>query len=440
MECNAKPRVLIADTNRWALSSHLAIRLAESGCEVAAICTLQGHSITRIDAVRRLYPYNAFKPAESLRRAIHEFDPHVVLPTCDRSVEHLHELLAMEDGNGVSGKKCVAVIERSLGCRTSYPIVSSRNGLLSLAAELGIRTPGTWKVPTSGDLHEMVEKRSQPLVVKVDGTWGGTGVRFVRNSAEVQAAWDALVRMSGFTKAVKRLVVNRDSFLLGSWLKRVSRPIIAQEYVDGRPANCSVFAWGGEVKSIICVEVVTTDGLTGPASVVRVVNNPDMLTAAQKIARHLMLSGFFGLDFMIEDRTENVFLVEMNPRLAPPGHLRLGRGQDLVGALCESIGAESKQGDCVDTTKDVIAYFPRVAAEKEAELDYYVDMPVGEPALIGELLNPYPDRTLLFRIAQRLAGNTSALAEKAQFDAGIACERKDDEHPKSPSVATGVPD
>ena len=48
-------------------------------------------------------------------------------------------------------------------------------------------------------------------------------------------------------------------------------------------------------------EAVSTETSVGPATVVRLVENADMMVAAQRIARRLSLSGFFGLDFVIEE-------------------------------------------------------------------------------------------------------------------------------------------
>ena len=45
-----KPRkstVLLTDTNRWALAARLAIGLADSGCEVAAICPFPSHALMK---------------------------------------------------------------------------------------------------------------------------------------------------------------------------------------------------------------------------------------------------------------------------------------------------------------------------------------------------------------------------------------------------------
>jgi predicted ATP-grasp superfamily ATP-dependent carboligase len=55
-----------------------------------------------------------------------------------------------------------------------------------------------------------------------------------------------------------------------------------------------------------------------------------MMFAAERLAHRLDLSGFFGLDFMIEDNTETTYPIEMNPRCTQFCHLQLGKGRDIA--------------------------------------------------------------------------------------------------------------
>src|SRR5579872_4316833 len=126
-------RVLIADTNWWANSARLAIGLAEAGCDVSAICPKPNHALTKTHAVRETFRYRGLHPIESLIAAIEAVDPSIVIPACDRSVRHLHELYLRASTQGPSGKKLTGLIEQSLGLSTSYPVVSSRYDLLTLA-------------------------------------------------------------------------------------------------------------------------------------------------------------------------------------------------------------------------------------------------------------------------------------------------------------------
>jgi hypothetical protein len=128
-----------------------------------------------------------------------------------------------------------------------------------------------------------------------------------------------------------------------------------------------------------------------------------MMTAAQKIASRLELSGFFGLDFMIEEDSNHAYLIEMNPRLAPPCHIRLGKGRDLAGAVWAVLAGRSSLNFPSVTKSNLIAYFPQGLKDaRDLAEACYEDIPQGEPELVAELLNPFPDRTFLFRLVESL--------------------------------------
>ena len=166
-----------------------------------------------------------------------------------------------------------------------------------------------------------------------------------------------------------------------------------------------MLCWRGEVLAGISVEVVSSDGMTGPASIVRVVDNPDMTLAGERIARRLSLTGFFGLDFMIEERSNATYLIEMNPRCTPLSHLQLGKGRDLIEALGAKLLGRPVMETPPVTEKDLIAYFPQAwHCHSEFLGTSFQDIPQGEPKLVEELMRPWPDRSLLYRLIAKLSG------------------------------------
>lgn len=323
----------------------------------------------------------------------------------------------------------MALIERSLGVPGSHPIVASRYDLLALAREEGVLTPDTARINNQADLDSWSVHQPYPWVLKADGTWGGGGVRVIRSMEDAQSSLHQLEQMSRFTRSIKRLFVNRDAFWLREWWVGAQRSIVAQSYIYGRPANCGAFCWMGKVLAIIAVEVVHADGATGPASIVSVVDNPDMTRAAERIAARLGLSGFFGLDFMIEDGTKQVYLIEMNPRLAPPSHIRLGKGRDLAAALWAQLAGQPSVNARSVTQNNLIAYFPQGSEDGKAfGNSCFHDIPQGESELVAELLNPFPDRTFLFRAIKRLTNPGQRVEGDFVADAG-PIESREDLHP-----------
>ena len=68
-------------------------------------------------------------------------------------------------------------------------------------------------------------------------------------------------------------------------------------------------------------EVVCSDGRLGPSTVIRLSDDPEMLTAAAEMARRLRLTGLCGFDFVRETGTGHPYLIEVNPRATPTAHL-----------------------------------------------------------------------------------------------------------------------
>jgi hypothetical protein len=397
------PRILLTDTNRWPGAARVAIELSKVGCDVSAVYPTPGHPLLKVRVVRKTFPYSSLCPLDALVAAIEATEPQLVIPCDDRAVEHLHELHAYARRLGTSGKDMAALIERSLGSPKSYSIVSTRYDLLRLACEEGLHVADTRLVNTLEDLRAWHAKETAPLVLKADGTWGGNGVKIAQTREEAEQFFLELTRPPTTRGAIKRLILDRDRFWLWTWWRHLRPALIVQDYVRGRPANCAVVCWEGRVLAGICVEVVSTLRLKGPATVVRVVHNPQMMLSAERIAFRLGLSGFFGLDFMIEDGSDRTYLIELNPRCTQLCHLRLGKGRDMIGALHAQLTGKPLRETPPVTHNDMIAYFPEAwNCKSEFIRSSFQDIPRGEPDLIKQLLGPSPERSILGRIYDRL--------------------------------------
>lgn len=390
--------VLLVNSTRWACTTRVALALAQAGCDVYAVCPAR-HPLLKIRGIRKPFPYRGLWPLQSLTAAIEAAKPQLVIPFDDRATAHLHELYRRARDSGPSGDEVAALIERSLGSPSSHAIVSSRCAFLDAAREEGLRVPDTFPIGTARDFESWQAGHPLPWVLKADGTFGGSGVQVANTAEEAQRRFLDMTRMFRAGRALKRLFVNRDSFWLRPWWRRSRPGIVVQSFVRGRPANCAVVCWKGRVLAGIGVDVVSAEGPTGPASVVRVVDNPEMMHCAERVARRFGLSGFFGLDFMIEDATGAAYLIEMNPRCTPLCHLQLGKGRDMIGALQAQISGQPARDLPPVTRKEMIAYFPDAWNSRSEFLqNSFQDIPSGEPDLVRELLRPWPERSLLFRL------------------------------------------
>ncbi len=275
------PRLLLVDTNRWMVGARLAAMFLQLGCDVAMVCPAKGHPAGNLKRLAGRFPYRGVSPLASIRAAIRGFDPDLVVPVCDRGLGHLHRLheWARESGDG----RIAECIQRSLGPAESYAVVSSRYQLLRLAWEEKIPVPRTIEVRGIEDLHAWPESNPLPWVLKTDGSWGGQGVEVAESMEAAERSFQKLTRRTGVLAWLAQISLTRDwGTQFSDW--RSGRPaMIAQLWIAGRPANCAVVCWEGEVLAGISVEVMASRGKTGPASVVEVVEGAEMLLAARRI-------------------------------------------------------------------------------------------------------------------------------------------------------------
>ena len=381
--------MLVVAAKWWPSSARLAVALRRHGCNVAAVCPA-GHPLTYVSGIRRIYRYRGVFSLSSLSRALKENRPDVVIPCDDGVVAQLHALHELDSS-------LRSLIERSLGPSETYSVVESRFQFLSAALELGICVPRTRRVEKPEDLVRWHADNASATVLKVDGESGGNGVRISHTLDESLAAWRELRVPCGFATAWKRLAIDRDPLALWLHQRQSVREVSVQEFIPGRPANSMLVCWGGELLSMVSVAVVATQGPTGAATVVRVIQNAQMKRAAELIVSRLSLSGFYGLDFIMESGTGVPHLIEMNPRCTQLGHIEFAGQGCLAGALSAVLRGEPRPQIHNPVRDNTIALFPQALAAGDAcrphiEASYH-DVPSEEPRLMNELmLESWPQR------------------------------------------------
>jgi hypothetical protein len=410
---NPRSTILIVSSCWWAFPARLAMSFASIGHRVEAICPAH-HPLAKTKAVRTLYRYHSLRPLDALAKAIKRAEPALIVPCDDRAIAHLHELHASAKHPSVALN---AIIERSLGTADGFPIVDRRSDLIAIAHAEGIRAPEMMRVTTVEELTAVLEQIGLPAVMKVDGTWGGLGIRVVYSLAEATTALKALSQPVSAARALKRLIVDRDPFFLAPLFAGATPVVNIQRFVEGTPANSAVACWNGEVLASISVAAVRTRGAQGASTVVRIVDHPEMIEAGAKLVRRLGLSGFCGFDFILEAGTSTAHLVEMNARTTPISHLPLAEGRNLVTALATRLDGITAISPTPAILQDIIAFFPQAwLLEPNSELLHsgYHDVPWGEQALVRELMKlPWPERGFLARLLSWLRQSAGVTAVSA---------------------------
>jgi hypothetical protein len=395
MVSRLNPAVLIVAAKWWPLSARLGAELARHGCRVSALCPA-GHPLSHVRALERIERYRGVRSFHSLSRTIKSLRPDIIIPCDDGVVAQLHSLHERDPSQR-------AIIEASLGDPSSFPIVRSRRQLLDVAAALDIPVPDTRPVRSPEDLAFWHQQIADVAVLKVDGESGGNGVRICKSLADSLAAWHELKAPQSSATSWKRLAVDRDPLALWLCKQRRGLEITAQRAIRGQPANCMALCRDGTVLAQVSVVVLASEGLTGAATIIQRVAEPRMGQAAALLAQRLKLTGFIGLDFMIEADTGIPYLIEMNPRRTQLGHLEFSDQGSLAGAFCAKWRGTLQPAADNPIPLDTVALFPqalKTMTPSSWPLDHaYLDVPRDDPGLAAELWRqPWPQRRWLARL------------------------------------------
>jgi predicted ATP-grasp superfamily ATP-dependent carboligase len=388
LDGNRQPKVLICATLWWPSSARLAMAFLRDGCNVSAVCP-PGHPLRFVSGISSIYPYEGLASIRLLRDAIREARPNLIVPCDDIAVLQLHALHARE-------ADLRPLIEASLGAAEAYPAIEQRAEFLRIAQSLGIRVPFTRILHSAEELGDW--RFDQPAVLKLDGTWGGEGVTIVRSRTEAIQAFHAAPKTLKAWLAWKRYLVNRHFFALWAWQRRSTSQMTIQEFIPGRLANTMFACWRGEVLASSTVEVLISQAPTGAANVVRVLKHHEIEDAVRLLARELELSGFHGLDFVLEQDTDAAFLLELNPRATQLGHLNLSADGDLARVMARKLRNEAPDRIAYENQIDRtdIAFFPHAFKSNPGGAylhEGFHDVPWEQPALVRELLSdPWPER------------------------------------------------
>jgi len=393
-------RILLTATLRWPIASRLAMSFVSMGCQVEVICPVQDPA-SKTRAVSKTHRHSRLRPLASLRAAIEAARPDLIVPCDDNAAIHLHQLYETCRDSGPAGDILGSLIARSLGNPAAATLATQRGRFMSLAGEES-RVPKTVSLSDPSQLESWIAEHTFPAVMKIDCTWGGEGVFIVRDKKHARRLYSSLVVRPPISRAIVRTLLERDlSFILNS-IGESRREVVLQQFIAGSPANRAVACWQGTVLAGISVVALKTQHATGPATVVRVIENAEMSEAAIRLVRRLGLTGFWGLDFVLEASTGQAYLIELNPRATPICHLALGAGQNLTAAVMHQMTGIRQPLEDEMSGQRVIALFPgewrrdHSSTYLHAEFE---DVPWSERALVQECMStPWSERGLLARL------------------------------------------
>lgn len=399
MEPGTQPHVLLLATQPWPIGARLGLAMRAVGFRVSIWCPRSNISLLT-DAIHLHQPYRLIDPIGSMEAAILATAPDFIVPCDEPATVDLQE--AAERAMATPRLAPVLrVIEFSLGT-ANLKQLTDRFHVLKTAEDAGAAVPAYAAVRTQADLRAWLDANGFPAYLKADGTFAAMGVRRVDTYEAAESAFRALHDPPAAMLAIRRLALHDDPAVLRLFFGRHQPALCIQRAVAGVEVNSAFFCWRGRVVASLNMQVMAVRYERGPSTVLRRIQNPMMDRAAEILASRLNLSGFYGLDFVLEEQTGVPWLLEMNSRVTQIPHLALGLGHDLPAAAFAAVTGRPVCPRPPVTARDTIALFPQEWNRDPASpliRGSYHDVPWECPALIRALTRRRP---LLRRLLSRL--------------------------------------
>ncbi|MCB1144065.1 MAG: ATP-grasp domain-containing protein [Leptospiraceae bacterium] len=136
-------------------------------------------------------------------------------------------------------------------------------------------------------------------------------------------------------------------YLAGKW----GIPIILQQFIPGEELNAAIFASEGKLIShVVMKKMFVTD--KGKAWAGVTINNKEVSESAVKIMDQLKWNSGCELEFIVENQTGKVYLLEMNPRLPAWVYLATEAGLNLPDLIVKAaLGEELSVNNQYDVGK-----------------------------------------------------------------------------------------
>ena len=216
----------------------MAAAFIAGGIHVDVVCP-DFHPTQTLKGLSARFPFAVFQRSKSLASAIGESQPDIIIP-CDNIA--LGELEALRKS---AAPPIVAVIERSIGGLGGCGALTSRVRLIEAAVEAGVRCPPTAEAPSKDSLQRWLVEHGAPAFVKLEGTFGGVGVRLVHDSQGAAAAFDALSTRPSALEALRHFLKRQEFSKALAYLGRTPITVSVQKKRRRRPRQLQCFRLAG---------------------------------------------------------------------------------------------------------------------------------------------------------------------------------------------------
>jgi predicted ATP-grasp superfamily ATP-dependent carboligase len=371
--------LLVSTATRWLGTARMPRVLARAGFDVALLAPRDSLATKSRYVSRTAFLSESATPVEWLLRLIQVIDtvsPELLVP-CDEMAVRLLFALAVEPPPGFKPAlraRLVSLITSSLGDPRFYEPSIDKTMLPAAADTLGIPVPPYALATRIDDAINHAATLGYPVVLKRRFGFAGQGVAVVSTREEL-------------TDAAQRLL-RPDQLDLG---EHREPQLLVQAFITGPYRSQALVALRGEpLASFGWERHVATTPVKGQTSVLRFVRSPETRAFSEALCRGFGIGGFFNVQFVVDERTGDAYLLEINRRIVTHTHLGERVGQDLGRALLRAL--EGKPAEAAPTVDEAVGgtvvIFPREWLRDPGSrhlAEFPSDVPWDDPELVAAM-------------------------------------------------------
>ena len=314
----------------------------------------------------------------SFTAAVKATAPRLLIP-CDRIAFRLLQSVVDSpppDLRPDLQQELAALIRESFGDPAWYRTCIDRTLLPAAAAALGVGVPPFVRAAAAEEAESFAAAHGYPLVVKRHYGFAGQGAAVCSDRDELARAFTELSRSTAYDLDAPP-----------------PESLLVQARVTSRGKYYSVAAWQGTLLAGWAADTLVAhrDSAAPEGTVFRYHRSPELRACAEKLVRGFGMTGIFGLEFGVDERTAEFVLVAINRHVTAESHRGGWFNVDLCAALHAALhGVPSTSRADLDAGEEGVGvHFPQEWL-RDPDSDYLkahsVDVPWEEPELIEAML------------------------------------------------------
>lgn len=208
--------------------------------------------------------------------------------------------------------------KKKLNCSFAFPeystleTVTNKSRLIRYAIEHDIPCPKTFFITRYEDFENFEKILEYPIVLRPSTGGGGKGIIFVESLDKLHASHNDFFKNYG-PYMIQEKIPFRNKYTVG--------------------VLCNA---DSEVQRICVIKEIRNHPFdTGPACYVETVNYPELMNLSVKLMESLNYFGIADIDFLIDERTGEPKLMEINPRFWGSLQVAINAGVDFPSLLYE---------------------------------------------------------------------------------------------------------